>query len=371
MRPVRIATVTTGPSTGLQGTERFLALLVDVLKEIGAEVHQFHFEQLNPPRPWSIWDRLGWRVPANAGILAQRALRTCPPFDLFIAHGLCGWALPPERKITIYHGCYAAYAETLRGHITWRDYITMRYIWGWAERRAGRASVTVALSAENAEYLRHYYGTQISRVIVNAIDTDYYQPTKDKEALRLTLGLPPSACVVLFAGTWSIAKGADIVASVAESNVPNLIFLAATNAPPTGVGVPANVRLFLRQSPAELRRLYQAADIFLFPSRSEACSLALAEAMACGLVPVASRVGAWQEITVAAPSLSQFLLPPSSGPEKYIQAISRLASNPSLRAATSASAAQAAASLFSLRRFRAEYQALVADFAASTTVSAI
>ena len=54
------------------------------------------------------------------------------------------------------------------------------------------------------------------------------------------------------------------------------------------------------QSPEEVRRLMAAADVFVLPSRSEACPLAMLEAMAAGCVCIATDVGDVRAILEAA-----------------------------------------------------------------------
>jgi len=68
----RIATITSGPPTGTGGTDRHLAALKRCFEEDGHTVECYHFEQLNPPRPWTFVDRLGYRIPGHGRILAER-----------------------------------------------------------------------------------------------------------------------------------------------------------------------------------------------------------------------------------------------------------------------------------------------------------
>ncbi len=66
-----------------------------------------------------------------------------------------------------------------------------------------------------------------------------------------------------------------------------------------------------QRSQAELVPLYQAADVFCLPSRSEGMGCVLLEAMGCGTPVVASRVGGIPEVV---PEESGILVPASDSP---------------------------------------------------------
>ena len=57
-----------------------------------------------------------------------------------------------------------------------------------------------------------------------------------------------------------------------------------------------NIRQLPPQDPADIAKLLRQADVYVMASRNDSCSNSLAEAMACGLVPVALRSGGNPEL---------------------------------------------------------------------------
>jgi glycosyltransferase involved in cell wall biosynthesis len=82
-----------------------------------------------------------------------------------------------------------------------------------------------------------------------------------------------------------------------------------------------------------LPAVYQAADIFVLPSHSESCAMALLEAMACGLPIVATSVGGTAELVQD--GVNGCLVPPES-PQALAGALARLIAAPALRRAMGA-----------------------------------
>ncbi len=77
-----------------------------------------------------------------------------------------------------------------------------------------------------------------------------------------------------------------------------------------------------------LPAVYRAADLFVLPSHSESCAMALLEAMACGLPVVATRVGGTVELVKE--GVNGHLVPPGS-PKALAEALARLIGDPALR----------------------------------------
>lgn len=160
--------------------------------------------------------------------------------------------------------------------------------------------------------LLEHYGASPERLCISppGIDRDVFTPGAKGEA-RDTLGLGDDP-IVLYVGRIQAHKGPDVAiralalmadAAATGSGLARLVLVGG----PSGVGGEEELRS-LRvlaadlgvddrvtfQAPvphASLVDWYRAADVLVMPSRSESFGLAAAEAQACGLPVVASRVG--------------------------------------------------------------------------------
>jgi len=149
--------------------------------------------------------------------------------------------------------------------------------------------------------LRNHYdiGAAPVRVIPNAADTNVFKPLDQAERVRWRQanGFHPEDIILIFAGGEWTRKGLDIaIQSLGKIRNPQVkLFVAGHDADycqfehlAIEAGVKERVIFggFRRDIPAALG----ASDIFFFPSRYEAFSVATIEAAACGLPVVASRI---------------------------------------------------------------------------------
>lgn len=155
-----------------------------------------------------------------------------------------------------------------------------RAVWRWAE------TITVYNPIVEEFILSHGVSAEKIRLTYNGIDTRYFHPGTP-EAARLTrqrYGLPLNKPIVLFVGRLVPKKGFD---KLVEALSPEYeIVLVGPGSIPDRV--PHGVRFLGPLDHAELRDLYQASDIFAFPAVGEMLTLAMQEAMACGLPIVAA-----------------------------------------------------------------------------------
>jgi D-inositol-3-phosphate glycosyltransferase len=124
------------------------------------------------------------------------------------------------------------------------------------------------------------------RLTYNGIDTGAFQPADQvvRQAVRERYGLPQDKPVVLFVGRLVPKKGyRELVAAHDEGYQ---IVLAGPGAVPADL--PPGVTFLGPIDRADLLGLYQASDLFAFPAVGEMLTLAMQEAMACGL-PVVAR----------------------------------------------------------------------------------
>jgi glycosyltransferase involved in cell wall biosynthesis len=124
------------------------------------------------------------------------------------------------------------------------------------------------------------------RLTYNGVDTAYFCPGEPETIAetRQRYGLPQSKPLVLFVGRLVPKKGID---KLIEARDPAYhIVLAGSGAVPH---LPQGVSCVGPLERNELRRLYQACDLFAYPAVGEMLTLAMQEAMACGLPVVATK----------------------------------------------------------------------------------
>ena len=177
----------------------------------------------------------------------------------------------------------------------------------------------VAVSREIAQAVANY-GWPATRLahIPNGVDGQYFHPATSacREKARRLLGIEDEAVVAVFVGIVVFRKGIHTLIKAWQrvwSNCANAILLivgphakehhwgineryvASTK---KLVSADANLRKSVRfvGETADPRPFLHAADLFVFPSRSEGMPNALLEAMSCGLPFVATRLGVIEEL---------------------------------------------------------------------------
>ncbi len=142
-----------------------------------------------------------------------------------------------------------------------------------------------------------------SRMIPYGVDPDIFRP-HDRAAARAKLGIPRDAVVLLFVAQLArsnpfkdyatVRAAAGIVAEQSPRSVH--LYCIGEAGPTEHHGRLRLHHLPFESEPAVLATYYQAADVYLHAARIEVFGIVIAEAMACGLPVVATRVGGIPEV---------------------------------------------------------------------------
>lgn len=174
--------------------------------------------------------------------------------------------------------------------------------------RASIVDMFVALTPQNAQFWKSELRIPADKLLVipNGIDTDYFvPPDSGKAELRTSLGIPPDAFVVgkvaYFKPVKNIPRFVSIARKVA-ARLPNAFFVLVGDGPERPriealiekVGLRAQFLL-----PGEVpqpREWFQAMDVFLLTSDSEALPGVLLESGSCAVPAVATDVGGVSDV---------------------------------------------------------------------------
>ena len=203
--------------------------------------------------------------------------------------------------------------------------------------------------------------TRLYRTIHGGADLRWFRPVADRAALRQELGLPPAAPVLLFVGQVTHGKGIlDVVSGLGRlatlGVAAPVLVVAGTPSPPSitaeieatarAGGVWDRVRMVGQQE--GVQRWMQAADLLVSASHedTEGMSRVLYEAMACGLVPVATDIRGNREAVT--PDVG--VLVPEQAPAELARAVATLLAQPDRRAALAAQGVRRAREEFDITR---------------------
>lgn len=138
--------------------------------------------------------------------------------------------------------------------------------------------------------------------IPNGVDTERFAPLapSQKKALRSRLDLPADTPIVIFVGRLVPEKRVDLLTGIWSSvreTLPRARLLIVGSGPEeVELKQRANDGILFLGSQADVTPYLQAADLFVLPSAAEGLSLALLEALACGLPVIATSVGGNPEV---------------------------------------------------------------------------
>ncbi|MFP4056871.1 MAG: glycosyltransferase [Candidatus Brocadiia bacterium] len=199
-------------------------------------------------------------------------------------------------------------------------------------------------------------------VVHNGVDIEAFRPREPEPQVLAELGLDPDAPVVGTVGNLRGVKDYPCLLrafAVARARVPGavLVFVgdgeerARLEALAGELGVGPAVRFAGARS--DVARLLPAFDLFALSSTTEGISVALLEAMACGLPPVVTRTGGNPEVVDEACGR----LVPVGQPQALGEALAELLAEPRKRQALGAEARARVERDFSMERMVRDYEA--------------
>ncbi len=131
-------------------------------------------------------------------------------------------------------------------------------------------------------------------VIYNGVDTRIFRPSKNQ--------IHKKKIKVLFSGNITRRKGADLIPQIAHLLESGIEILCTSGLRAQKkikrFGGKSNIRNIGSIPYSEMPKLYQQADILLFPTVREGLPLAVLEAMACGLPVVTTNCSSLPELII-------------------------------------------------------------------------
>jgi len=283
------------PGSGFGGAEQHLADLAIVLQSLQADVSFLSREAAGSD---SIIERITGRAfPLLRSPLASRRLRgrdAISRADLLLSIELMGIGIEHPKHLHLFFGSYAAFRnDALPPSAGIRKFTasTITSIAAALERSTQGSLGAIANSFGLRDALRSHGIPVRDEILLPPTNTSRFRLGSKKEARR-QLGLPEGGVVLLFAGRWEYAKGADRVEKLIACMPTDWIIILSCPSSSTWPW-PEDPRVIrvLDTKNEDMPWLYQAADVFVQPSRFEGYSLVVSEAQACGCPVTTSDVG--------------------------------------------------------------------------------
>ena len=189
--------------------------------------------------------------------------------------------------------------------------------------------------------------------ITNGVDTNKFTPphVDKKLALRTQAGFSPEAKLAIFVGRLEPEKKLDLLISVwdelRKSHPQAELLIVGAGAEKAALQAIAGEGIHFMGSTADVRPFLQMTDIFVLPSVAEGLSVALLEAMACGLVPLLTDVGGAREVVTHAEN--GWIIPPNDE-TALLEGLQTLFENPEMLRQRGQAARQRVVTGFSIQR---------------------
>lgn len=147
-------------------------------------------------------------------------------------------------------------------------------------------------SKDTTALAKRYFSFANSKIefLKYIIDTETYHP-KNKNQSRKKLKLSKQKEILVFVGRIEKAKGSDIILELAKRN-PEKLFILIGQFFDEDLKIASldNIQIIPPQSMQNLLEYYNAADLCIFPSKTEGFPLVPREALSCGTPALVSDI---------------------------------------------------------------------------------
>ena len=195
------------------------------------------------------------------------------------------------------------------------------------------AHFVIAVSTCAAQTVKNFFPEKQVAVVLNGVDTDFFTPQKANKHFFEKFGINSSKPIVLFVGTLIRRKRPEIFVKVAKQHPELEFLLVGRNGDSTALADAKgflNVHWIPNLSREEIATVMASSDIFLFPSIHEPCAAVIPEALASGLVLLASKDCGNAELIRN--GIDGILIEQSEAEiEKFDQQLTELIKNPALK----------------------------------------
>ena len=216
----------------------------------------------------------------------------------FVAHYL-GLRLARELNVPCVETYHTFFEDYLHHYLPWIPKLVARGLArGISKRQCNAVDAIVAPSAPMLSVLRAYGVKAAAEVIPTGLQEHSFKDA-DGKAFRLKYGIPLERPMLLFVGRVAFEKNISFLLEMTKVLIkqhPDALLVVAGQGPAekslhklaADLGLDNNIKFigYLDRN-TELNACYQAADIFVFSSKSETQGLVLLEAMAQGTPVVA------------------------------------------------------------------------------------
>jgi UDP-glucose:(heptosyl)LPS alpha-1,3-glucosyltransferase len=172
------------------------------------------------------------------------------------------------------------------------------------------------------------------RVVPPGVDLDEFHPPADRSVARREVELSGPESLIFFCGHSFKLKGLDrAVIALSRMREPARLMVVGRDDPAPYLKLASRLgveeRLHFMGPRTDTWRFFQAADIFLLPTRVDMWGMAVVEAMATAVPPVTTRGAGAAD--VIANEENGFVLPEPLDVDLLAATLDRLASDPELR----------------------------------------